>query len=128
MLVILYFVVTCNIANSYVSKLLKLLHYILPLSNQLKKTKHLFYSYFGQHLPHMTRYHACRKLVINSKNCNYCGENIDAHFLGQLPSKISLRALNFGTNANITESYFNIKQSYAPISIAGQHINLSECL
>ncbi len=28
--------------------------------------------------------------MINSKNCNYCGGNIDAHFLGQLPSKILL--------------------------------------
>jgi hypothetical protein len=87
MLIILYFVVICSIPVSAVSKLLHLLHYLLPMKNELKKTKHLFYQYFGKHLPNMNRYHACRKCrkvrVGSKKKCENCGSKIDAHFLAQ---------------------------------------------
>jgi hypothetical protein len=86
MIMILYFVVSSSISFSHVTKLLLLISYLLPCENRLKKTKHLFYKYFQDYLPHMKRFHCClycRKVSDRGKVCQYCKKSFGGHFLYQ---------------------------------------------
>jgi hypothetical protein len=90
---ILYFVVTCNIPQSCISILLQSISYFLPEKNKLIQTKYLFNKYFGDHIPSMKRFQACRtcRKIVDDKNaCSSCGGKIDARFLAQPTSKVFL--------------------------------------
>jgi hypothetical protein len=96
MLIILYFVISCNLAVNYVSKLLILLHYLLPEDNNLKHTKYLFFKYFNNSARDIKRFHAfrtCRKLVPDCSVCSESEEVIDCHFLAQKPSELLINRL-----------------------------------
>jgi hypothetical protein len=99
MLIILYFVISCNLAVTYVSKLPILLHYLLPEDKNLKHTKYLFFKYFNNSARDMKRFHACRtcrKLVSDSSVCFECEEVTDCHFLAQKPSELLTNRLQDG--------------------------------
>jgi hypothetical protein len=95
-LIILYFVISCNLAVTYVSKLLILLHYLLLEDNNLKHTKYLFFKYFNNSARDMKRFHSCRtcrKLVPDCSVCSECEQVIDCHFLAQKPSELLINRL-----------------------------------
>jgi len=86
MIMILYFVLSSSIPFSHVTKLLLLISYLLPCENRLKKTKHLFYKYLQDYLPHMKRFHCClycRKVSDRGKVCQYCKKSFGGYFLYQ---------------------------------------------
>lgn len=123
MLMILYFVISCNLSVAYVDKLLVLLHYLLPGDSKLKQTKYLFFKYFNNSVTDMKHYHAChrcRKLVVDTIVCSECGETIDCHFLAQKPSELLINKFQDREYWNKCQ-YFIDQFEYKPIFMTVLH-------